>query len=77
MPGSAYVSASSTSTTIKNLRTISTFSCDIAAQYPACQWMTRLRYVVSPEDQAPDFELPDQDGQPVRLSELRGRPVVL
>jgi hypothetical protein len=30
MPGSAYVSASSTSTTIKNLRTISTFSCDIA-----------------------------------------------
>jgi peroxiredoxin Q/BCP len=26
---------------------------------------------------APDFELPDQDGQPVRLSELRGRTVVL
>jgi thioredoxin-dependent peroxiredoxin len=30
-----------------------------------------------PGDQAPDFELPDQDGQPVRLSELRGQPVVL
>jgi peroxiredoxin Q/BCP len=26
---------------------------------------------------APDFELPDQDGNPVRLSGLRGRPVVL
>src|SRR5437773_10660293 len=26
---------------------------------------------------APDFELPDQDGNPVRLSELRGRRVVL
>lgn len=26
---------------------------------------------------APDFELPNQDGDPVRLSELRGRPVVL
>jgi peroxiredoxin Q/BCP len=28
-------------------------------------------------DQAPDFELPDQNGEPVSLSELRGRPVVL
>jgi peroxiredoxin Q/BCP len=26
---------------------------------------------------APDFELPDQDGNPVRLSDLRGGPVVL
>lgn len=26
---------------------------------------------------APDLELPDQDGATVRLSELRGRPVVL
>ncbi|HEX8742047.1 MAG TPA: thioredoxin-dependent thiol peroxidase [Thermoleophilaceae bacterium] len=28
-------------------------------------------------DAAPDFELPDQDGRPVRLSELRGRTVVV
>jgi thioredoxin-dependent peroxiredoxin len=28
-------------------------------------------------DMAPDFELPDQDGRPVRLSELAGRQVVL
>jgi peroxiredoxin Q/BCP len=28
-------------------------------------------------DTAPDFELPDQDGEPVRLSGLRGQPVVL
>jgi peroxiredoxin Q/BCP len=27
--------------------------------------------------QAPDFELPDQNGNPVRLSALRGRTVVL
>jgi peroxiredoxin Q/BCP len=26
---------------------------------------------------APDFTLPDQDGNPVTLSDLRGRPVVL
>lgn len=26
---------------------------------------------------APDFELPDQDGKPVKLSELKGSPVVL
>jgi thioredoxin-dependent peroxiredoxin len=26
---------------------------------------------------APDFELPDQDGDPVRLSGFRGRRVVL
>ena len=26
---------------------------------------------------APDFELSDQDGRPVRLSDLRGRKVVL
>lgn len=28
-------------------------------------------------DQAPDFTLPDQDGKPVTLSALRGKPVVL
>jgi peroxiredoxin Q/BCP len=33
--------------------------------------------MIKPGDTAPDFELPDQDGQPVTLSSLRGRPVVL
>jgi peroxiredoxin Q/BCP len=28
-------------------------------------------------DNAPDFTLPDQDGTPVTLSELRGKPVVV
>lgn len=28
-------------------------------------------------DQAPDFELPDQDGRAVKLSDFRGRPVVV
>jgi peroxiredoxin Q/BCP len=28
-------------------------------------------------EQAPDFELPDQNGEPLRLSELRGQTVVL
>jgi peroxiredoxin Q/BCP len=33
--------------------------------------------VIEPGQPAPDFELPDQDGEPVKLSELRGEPVVL
>jgi peroxiredoxin Q/BCP len=33
--------------------------------------------VIEPGYPAPEFELLDQDGQPVRLSELRGKPVVL
>jgi peroxiredoxin Q/BCP len=33
--------------------------------------------VVSVGDKAPDFTLPDQNGDPVSLSALRGRPVVL
>jgi peroxiredoxin Q/BCP len=33
--------------------------------------------VVEQGDQAPDFTLPDQDGNPVALSDLRGTPVVL
>lgn len=28
-------------------------------------------------EKAPDFELPDQDGDPVKLSDLRGQPTVL
>ena len=33
--------------------------------------------MLAPGEQAPDFELPDQDGNPVRLSDLRGGKVVL
>jgi peroxiredoxin Q/BCP len=33
--------------------------------------------MVEPGDTAPDFTLPDQDGNEVTLSELRGQPVVL
>jgi peroxiredoxin Q/BCP len=33
--------------------------------------------VIEQGQQAPDFELPDQDGRPVSLSGLRGRRVVL
>jgi peroxiredoxin Q/BCP len=33
--------------------------------------------VIGAGAQAPDFELPDQDGEPVRLSDLRGRTIVL
>jgi thioredoxin-dependent peroxiredoxin len=33
--------------------------------------------VIEPGQEAPDFTLPDQDGEPVTLSALRGAPVVL
>jgi len=33
--------------------------------------------VLQPGDQAPDFELPDQNGDPVKLSDLKGQTVVL
>jgi len=33
--------------------------------------------VIEQGDTVPDFELPDQDGNPVRLSDLRGQPVVV
>jgi peroxiredoxin Q/BCP len=33
--------------------------------------------MIEPGDAAPDFTLPDQDGNPVELRSLRGRPVVV
>jgi thioredoxin-dependent peroxiredoxin len=33
--------------------------------------------VIQPGEEAPEFELPDQDGRAVKLSDLRGRPVVV
>jgi len=33
--------------------------------------------MIQPGERAPDFELPDQDGQPVRLSDHAGNTVVL
>jgi thioredoxin-dependent peroxiredoxin len=36
-----------------------------------------MRPMIEQGDLAPDFELPDQDGQPVKLSDLRGKPVVV
>jgi len=33
--------------------------------------------IIEAGDEAPDFELPDQDGRPVKLSDLRGEPVVV
>jgi thioredoxin-dependent peroxiredoxin len=33
--------------------------------------------MIEPGQQAPDFALPDQDGRAVKLSDLRGQPVVV
>jgi thioredoxin-dependent peroxiredoxin len=33
--------------------------------------------MIDPGDEAPDFELPDQDGRAVKLSDFRGEPVVV
>ena len=33
--------------------------------------------MIEPGDEAPDFQLPDQDGRSVKLSDFRGTPVVL
>jgi thioredoxin-dependent peroxiredoxin len=36
-----------------------------------------IQAVMQPGQQAPDFELPDQDGRPVKLADFRGQPVVV
>lgn len=36
-----------------------------------------IRPMIEPGQQAPDFELPDQDGNLVKLSDLRGKPTVV
>lgn len=36
-----------------------------------------MPHPLAPGDPAPDFERPDQSGAPLRLSSLRGKPVVL
>ncbi len=33
--------------------------------------------VIEPGAEAPDFELPDQDGRAIKLSDFRGKAVVL
>jgi thioredoxin-dependent peroxiredoxin len=33
--------------------------------------------VIEAGDRAPDFEIPDQDGRAIRLSDLSGKPVVV
>lgn len=37
----------------------------------------RLPTVLEAGDKAPDFELPDQNGEPIKLSDLEGQTVVL
>jgi thioredoxin-dependent peroxiredoxin len=39
--------------------------------------VTRIDAVIGPGDQAPDFELADQDGRATKLSDFRGQPVVV
>lgn len=45
-----------------------------SARGPTCEHRAAM---VGPGAPAPDFELPDQDGETVRLSGLRGRTVVV
>jgi len=55
----------------------------LGASSRARGWLSFPRFgimwpmTLSVNDPAPDFTLPDQDGNPVTLSALRGKPVVL
>jgi len=40
-------------------------------------WKKKKSRLLEPGAQAPDFSLPDQDGRPVKLSDFRGRRVLL
>jgi peroxiredoxin Q/BCP len=44
---------------------------------PRADGPANITPVIGAGASAPDFELPDQDGEPVRLSGLRGRTIVL
>ena len=50
---------------------------DDATQPRLAEISAIIRGVIGPGAAAPDFELPDQNGDPVRLSALRGRTVVV
>jgi len=41
------------------------------------EWAATIRSMIEKGEDAPDFELPDQDGRTVKLSDFRGRPVVV
>jgi thioredoxin-dependent peroxiredoxin len=59
---------------VVGVRTRPRLADDGAGRHPAPVTLARM---IQTGQQAPDFELPDHDGTPVRLSDLRGRPVVL
>lgn len=41
------------------------------------QALATIRAMIEKGDRAPDFDLPDQDARPVKLSDFRGQPVVV